>query len=215
VKLIVFVGPRGSGKDTCASIVQEMGVTDFNIKFAGPLKDICSDVFGISRHAFEDPIAKEAVGYYRVGPFEIGQIVELMTSYVPVTQKGQRDALRAFANHVGTVLTTPRQVLQYVGTEMIRAVDNDWHCKAAIGLDSDVVTAVVTDCRFENEYDYLMQHHEPEFYYVERPLAEAQLNAATHESERQVAALRKRIDKVIHNTGTVDDLRMVLRGVFQ
>lgn len=216
MKLTVFVGPKSSGKDTCASIIQEMGAGP-TIKFAGPLKDICTDVFQIPRRAFEDAAAKEQYGEYTIDPRAIGEIVQIMDWYIPLSYKEQRDALRSFANHVGTVLNTPRQVLQYVGTEMIRAVDFDWHCKAAFTTvdwrfgDS----GVVTDCRFLNEYEYLVAHHAPEFYYVERPLAEAQLTAATHTSELEILRVREKITNVIHNTGTKEDLTTLVQSIFK
>lgn len=215
MKLIVFVGPRNSGKDTCASVVQGMGLAGDTVKFAGPLKDICSDTFGISRRIFEHPGEKEAAGEYQVGSFEIGCLVHLMSGYLPMNQKQERDFLRSFANHAGTVLNSPRQVLQYVGTEMIRAADYDWHCKAAFAnIENLSDTMVVTDCRFLNEYSYLMEHHEPDFYYVDRPLAEVQLAAATHTSEKEIYLVRQEISKVIHNTGSAEDLHVVVRQIF-
>lgn len=216
MKLIVFVGPRNSGKDTCASIVQEMGAGP-TVKFAGPLKSICSNLFGIPLADFEDATKKEAAGEYRITSLTVGSLAYSMQAWVPMTQKEERDALRAFANHVGTILSTPRQVLQYVGTEMIRAVDGDWHCKAAFsGVSGDLTDDfVVTDCRFPNEYDFLVKNHAPTFYYVERPLAEAQLNAATHASELEILKVREKIGNVIHNTGTVDDLRAMLQQIFK
>ena len=53
--VIAFIGPAGSGKDTAAEgILDGVGVKTANLKFAAPLKDICSSLFrlgpGAHRH---------------------------------------------------------------------------------------------------------------------------------------------------------------------
>ena len=59
MKMIGFVGPKQSGKDTAADLLKKSGKARGKISFAGPLKELCSRVFNVPLRYFNDPELKE------------------------------------------------------------------------------------------------------------------------------------------------------------
>jgi hypothetical protein len=214
MKLVAYVGPKGSGKDSCAAIAKEAGLVAGKIAFAGPLKQICSDVFRISLDVFEDAVKKEDETRKRtLDIYHLNGILDGMDNYLPI--KNMEAAEGFISQFLGAELRSPRHILQFVGAEIIRSYDKDWHVKAAfseraLGIISPYDVFAVTDCRFLNEYVYLRAKHDTAFHYVERPEAEERLSAATHVSELEIMDVRKRIHSTIHNTGTLDELRKIV-----
>lgn len=215
MKLIAYVSPKGGGKDSCASIAKENGIVAGKIPFAGPLKRMCSEAFSIPLSVFEDAVLKENEDtVYVLTPTRLGCILDLMDAYIPMDTAEYRILARHLVEFIGVGVQSPRQLLQYVGTEVIREWRPDWHCAAAFSphhlAQLDVVagaTYAVTDCRFMNEYEYLNSHHDVSFHYVSRPEAEAVLATATHSSELGVLALKAIIGSIIENNGTLGDLK--------
>lgn len=220
MKLVAFVGPRGSGKDTCAAIAKEAGLVAGKISFAGPLKRICSEVFDIPMDVFEDPIKKEEVATHPLDMAALGEIIAGMSDYLPMTDAEMFACSMNFAKHFNNTLTSPRHVLQYVGTEIIRAYDPDWHCKAAfseynleqLDVDTSKVYAV-TDCRFLNEYAFLNEKHDTRFIYISRPEAEERLKAATHQSEKEIVLVKEKIQHEIDNSYELEELKAQTLGL--
>jgi hypothetical protein len=220
MKIISFTGPRGSGKDTAADLLREAGISLGKISFAGPMKEILARVFNFSPHTFEDRKLKEK-------PFEEPLILNLEMIQVitleclkilPPTEFDYSGFFKVQSTEQ-TKIHTPRYLLQYVGTQMIRRlIHPDWHVAAAFRTDFiDQLpegTYCVTDARFPNEYKWLKERFGSDFtgFYVERPEAEEELTFATHESELQVKEVRKLIPEtnVLKNDGTVSDLKIQL-----
>jgi hypothetical protein len=210
MKLKVFIGPQKSGKDTAAKLYP--GIAG-KIPFAGPLKQICASVFGFDVAEFEDQGLKAQEIYREIETNDIYALINGMMQYLPVYHHtGLFEHLRQFE---GKEFSSRREILQFVATEMVRAYDPDWHCKAAFSCFDDPDndrTWAVTDCRFLNEYEYLKKNHDCKFFYVERPEAEAQLAIATHQSEREIIEVRARAEAenfltIIRNDGNIQDLK--------
>lgn len=71
----------------------------------------------------------------------------------------------------GTVLTSPRHIAQFVGTDLLRnCIDPDIHLKIAAGKMNSSKINVVSDIRFKNEYDFF-EKTIPGFFsmYINRP----------------------------------------------
>jgi hypothetical protein len=232
MKIVAFVGPKGSGKDTCADILKKSKKLRVSVPFALPLKRICCQVFGLHYNLVNDPVLKEKElrDPIKVNIKHLRAIKNLMQTYVdPYGEDTFYNLNKATDRLVGTTLTTPRQILQIIGTEFIRnEIHPDWHCMAAfseknltevVKSGNRNITVAVTDCRFPNEFNYILKKfgHDAAFFYVERPEAEERLAKATHASETSVIQVKELIEavdgEVINNAGTLDELEEVLKSI--
>jgi len=138
---LVFVGAAGSGKDTAAEAVLEVVEGARVLKFAAALKDMCARVYGWDRDKIDTNLNyKESVARYFDGTPQI--VLD------------------------GKALTR-RQILQHVGTDIFRQLNDDVWLYSAL---HDVVSAethegptplwVVTDARFKNEIGFLRDKFE-------------------------------------------------------
>lgn len=121
--LIGIVGPKQSGKDTCADyLVRKYDFRKY--AFAEPVKDVCEVMFKLEKDQLHDAWLKEQVDD-RWG-------------------------------------MTPRQMMQRVGTDMVRSVmgKDFWlrHMDARVHQEKwDRV--VISDVRFANEADWVRRNH--------------------------------------------------------
>lgn len=233
MKILGFVGPKGSGKDESYAILKKHNKVLRKLSFAGPLKDICQKVFSLSDYDCNDPAGKERdfKEPITLTAAHIRAILKMLPDWVdvvdPDTGKFRYNINKVSASGlVGTIFKSPRELLQFVGTEIIRnSVWEDWHINAALS-DKAILTLpnpdavyAVTDVRFENELAALQKKFGPAFqcYYVERPEAEERLATATHSSETVVKVLREKLgeDNVIKNDGSLKDFeKTVLSAKF-
>lgn len=219
--LIGFIGPKGSGKDTSYSILKELKKVDGKISFAGPLKAICGEVFNLHFNLLNDPILKERElrEPITLTGRHIRQIRNLCEEYVnPVTPEGiilYRSNAISTVGLEGRVFKTPRELMQIIGTELIRdRVWKGWHRAAAFSTKAlsklkTNGTYAVTDVRFLDEHEFLTERFEGSYkaFYVSRPEAEKALEGATHPSELETQRIRAVLtDSVIYNSGTLEDL---------
>lgn len=216
MKIIGFIGPKGSGKDTAAGILVKAKKARNKLSFAGPLKEICSEVFDISLNNFNDPALKELP---LAKPIQLNSRVLRQVKIACAARLPEIDPETEMFRYVSTcpingvehrICKTPRELLQIIGTDLIRKnMYKDWHLEAAfsdlvLGKLAPSATYCVTDIRFPNELELLQNKFGDAFtaYYVERPEAEKALEESTHESEKNVIVLRSMIgDKnVLKNT---------------
>lgn len=227
MRIYSFTGPIGSGKDTCADILKEEGITQGKISFAGPMKKMVGEICNIPLSTFEDRVLKEAplARPVNINDYFLSQLFGYMDEYVSFgSEDTMLRAMDKMSYQMNHLCPTPRSILQYVGTKIIReCVDAHWHVKAAFskknleGMDPEG-TYSVTDARFANEYQWLQNRFMLDFsgFYVERPEAEVKLALATVESEVAVIETRKLIKPyyVLNNSGTIEDLKnQILRKV--
>lgn len=234
MKIVGFVGPKGSGKDTSADLLKELGIAKGKLSFAGPLKEMCSEVFGLPMNFFRDPVFKEKplaeMEKYRDIKLDsriLKKVKLACTRYLPeylsdgtMIYNIDRASLGPVENRV---VKTPRELLQIVGTEFIRnRIKGDWHLLAAFSdarlskLDENGVYCV-TDIRFENELEFLKSKFGDDFecYYVERPEAEKNLAKAEHSSETTATKIRTLLGEknVIKNDGTIAALKKKVKAL--
>jgi len=134
-------GTKGHGKDTFASLVVEAGKGFTVAAFANSLKRICQRVFGLSEAQCYDPDQKET---------PLPQPLVLDNFLAGLSRETGLD-LPA----VGLVAYTPREVLQYVGTEYIRSTQEDYWLHRAFADIGSASKVLITDLRFLNEADAL------------------------------------------------------------
>jgi hypothetical protein len=176
-KLIIGIcGYKGSGKDTIADYIQnQYGFT--KLSFGSKIKDIVSILFGWNRTLIEGDTDFSRV--YR----------EMEDPWLSEKLKME---------------ITPRKMLQYVGTDLLRNhLSNDIWVYALEKELSSFELVIVSDVRFENEFD-MIQRHNGFIISVERDLTHDITD--THESEH---IWKKCLDKVnfsIKNDSTKDML---------
>lgn len=181
--IIAFSGNKFAGKDTAAQIlINKCGFT--RIGLADKLKDICSEVFQISRKDMDDPSKKESLFTKKliISAENIDLLLQRMQKdgFEFNFEITFRDICKDFC---GKTLTTIRDMLQTIGTDICRNFiqDNIWleYIKKNI---TNYDKVVITDARFKNERDFLKQIGAV-LILVKRPGYE---NTSTHISENQL-----------------------------
>jgi hypothetical protein len=197
--IVGFVGYIGSGKGTAGDILKEWNFKP--LSFAGLVKDVASVMFNWPRHLLE----------------------------------GDTDESRAFRETEDAYWTkkmgrpfTPREALQKVGTECGRDVFHKdfW----VLALESKIQkneNYVITDVRFPNEINWIHNQHglvielqrgkNPDWYdLLSRIVGDINKrhymnDKGVHESEW--AWVGEHRDALIHNDGTVDELKGSIKTV--
>lgn len=153
--IVAFGYKAGVGKDTAADyLVSEYGFT--KTAFAKNLKDCCMHVFGLSNDQVYDaelkqkelptPISFDIWNYF--------YILDWMAKFIHKDLTNHKLALDC----IGTKLKTPRDVLQFVGTEVMRAHCKDYHVSSCFSSMDDGLDYVITDVRFVNEAESVIEH---------------------------------------------------------
>jgi len=200
VKNKTFIGLTGvkeSGKTTAFETIKNKFPNAEEVMLAKKLKDTCSEVLGIPRNFFEDQRFKEQ---FLEAPVYLDSdlVQEIYNSY-----KLNADFETHVKPHIGRLLHTPREAAQYIGTEVLRSVDPDVHCNAAVQFVPESELYVVTDMRFWNEFDFFNSNEDLNFssVYIKNSTAEAKLGPNSHVSEKFVLEIGKKCDFKILNDG--------------
>lgn len=210
--IIALVGAKGAGKSTVAQLIRESRPDVKEMALADRLKDVCSGYFGILRQAFDDPSMKERYVASFMHQYEATRGPLVLTKH-DVACMLDTYSLPINPSHVrecaDVTLYTARHVAQYVGTEVLRAVDPDVHCKALMINAPVDGTLIVTDVRFPNELAYFQTISNVKFtaVYVKNEKAEAVASKDRHESERHLRGLSDACGYVIDNCGSKEDLK--------
>lgn len=212
--IIGLTGAKGGGKTTSFGIIQAEFPTVQEITLANRLKNASAEVLGILRSHFDDPAVKEKE---MATPVTLNE--ENVTKIIEFFDY-KADFELHVRPHMNKVLHTPRQVAQYVGTEILRNVDEQIHCKGAVlGLPEDGIF-VVTDMRFWNEFNFFNDNPDVDFYplYISNNHAEAKAAGDNHPSERYVLEIAKRCQRIDNNGSLAalqEQLLTFMNGVVQ
>lgn len=208
--IIAFCGSKGGGKSTSATILKELfqGPTE-ELAFAGHLKDVCSKVFSIDMKYFLDPALKEVEldTYIVLSKENIEAVFKLFDIIDYTYDKHVRP-------HVGQVFDTPRQVLQYIGTEVLHPIDPLIHAKMTLKNKNPNVLTLITDLRFKQEFDFIKD--QPNFIpvYVSNDKAESFAGTDGHKSERELQLFKHECTR-LDNNGNLTDLRSNLTNLLK
>lgn len=135
-RCLVITGKAGAGKDTVADMIYDMKASPRPrpFRFSEPLKEIVAQAFGWSVPGLGRQDYKEE-------PLE--ELIHTVD---------------------GKLLRNRRAVLQYVGTDVFRAMKSDCWVNAALTSANSQANAfdcsgfIATDCRFANEHEALKKH---------------------------------------------------------
>jgi hypothetical protein len=132
-----ITGRKFHGKDTFANIVVKNNPGFVILHFAGHLKYLAGQIFGLTHYQMHDPILKET-------PFEVPLVMDDF-----VRQMSQATGLIIFPR--GMVAKNPREVLQFFGTEYVRYVKGSFWVDYLISAAKLHENVLVPDTRFLNE----------------------------------------------------------------
>ena len=207
MKILGLTGPKRSGKDTVCSMlgsrVHRIGLADF-------LKDTCSAAFELPRRYFDDDDKKEAAFGHPIilTRNKIGNIRDVYSQAVPGFWER---AIKAEHIISGKLMYNPRHVLQVVGTDFLRLFQEDIHLQAAkTKLQQDKLN-VITDCRFENEIQFVKDLGGVTAY-VWHPAAEQMALNSPHISEAGIPQLQFKCDWKIPNSGELHELEIFVKA---
>lgn len=205
IKVLGFIGKKSSGKNTAFDLLKGRNIPLQEFSFAGKLKKVCSHVFNIPLEYFLNERLKEQELDIDVNVNQ-AILAELALSYgIPFSEIKYKLGVGHTDKFVinKAPLKTPRQILQFVGTNVLRKYDPLIHIKAL--LDTLPANGIigVTDIRFPNEFTFLLNTYGKDFIpiYIERPTE----SKDTHSSETSFETL-KEYSLVIHNNGTIRQL---------
>jgi len=186
-----------SGKTTVANLLKERGFKE--VILAGKLKDVSAKVFNVPRAYFDDQNMKE-VPFIEPKIITVSNMVDILNAY-----NLSLFNLKTTAHvHVDVSLTSPRHIAQYVGTEILRALDTDIHIKTAVeSLDKDG-KYVMSDVRFPNEANYIKKSNGT-LVGIRRDSVFPEDLTKVHESESYIMELLDKSDKLILNNSTLTD----------
>ena len=200
-KIIIGIGAKKqAGKDTSADIlVKELGFK--KMSFAAPLKDICSLIFDMPIKSFyenkEDILTPKVV----LTADHIEKLLIQLFPYDTFIVKDKRKLL--LDNCLGKEFSTPREILQYVGTDMARKYINDSIWVNILVQDmNNYNKIVIPDMRFSNERD-LISSLDGKVVLIKRNGVD---ETDGHISENDLGT-EDDYDIVIENNGTLEELK--------
>jgi hypothetical protein len=185
-RIIAFGGRKESGKSELAKICAQFGYK--RVSFALPLKQLIATL--IHRDISEINALKTVKMDWSFTEDDIAVMHDVTN--IPIDILREKMLNRTFEN--------VRELLQYIGTDVIRAYHNDWHVEQIAKMIDNDEKYVIDDVRFPNEKK-MIEELGGTCWFVVRPKID---NVSNHESETSVSW--KDFDNVIINDETRDDL---------
>lgn len=139
---ICLAGPKGAGKDSFGDIFVDNGYTKVN--FADNLKHMCAYSFEKEECFFFDPKLKDKNFKEHITINK--QHIKKMNEWIAKTHQ-----FTIPDDFIGKVLISPRNLMQFVGTDIIRVVHHPYHVEATIPEMKKHNKMICCDVRFENE----------------------------------------------------------------
>lgn len=164
-KIISFSGRIGSGKSELAKICQEAGYE--KIYFALPLKQLVAKLIHVPLEAINE--LKNVENDYHFNKLDYMFLSK--ETHIPFeTVEIEMSPVK---------FTTVRQLLQFIGTDLIRKYNTNWHVNKIRELIDKDKDYVIDDVRFKNELD-LVRELGGIAWFIIRPKID---NVSNHESE--------------------------------
>lgn len=203
-KIIAICGIKGSGKDTIADMLIEIGkskgINVGKMAFADRLKDTISVLFNLPR--------------------------DMLAGFTKESREWREQPLYEWSKRLAKPIT-PRFLLQFFGTDLLRDkfYDKIWiDCLLDSAKNSDLDIIIVTDCRYENEIASLaekdakfieIKRNTPDWYY---DVLNDKYPENVHKSEYSFIKPLHDLTKnyiEINNNGTLEDLHNKIIEVYE
>lgn len=169
-EIIGFCGRLQSGKTTLANICEKYGYE--RIYFALPLKQLVGQLFNISIDYINK--LKNVNGSYTLGDVEM----KFLSDETDIPLQVIKDTLAK----VDYTFKNTRQIMQFIGTDIIRAYNPNWHVDRLEKMLEKDKKYVIDDIRFPNELA-LIERLGGSVWYVVRPKLD---NVSNHISETSI-----------------------------
>lgn len=166
-KIIAFAGRCRSGKSELATICEKYGYE--KLYFALPLKQLCADILDISI----DGLNKAKNEGTDIGLKIDDDICVILSEETGIPLESVKDIC------YGKVLNNVREMLQFIGTDLIRKYNTNWHVNKMREMINPDKNYVIDDVRFPNELD-LIRELGGDCWFIIRPKID---NVSNHESE--------------------------------
>jgi hypothetical protein len=220
VQLVSFAGKMGSGKDTCADfLVENHGFT--KLAFADTLKQIAMDLAqGLTREQCYDQEAK-------IKPFEnpyyfcggmISQIVIWLKDNLDWELTDVQVAKLQSERFSHTPLHSPREFLQYLGTELLRnCVADDFHaqCVERKIIKDKLTKVVISDCRFPNEREIIGNKWNGISVLIKRPINDIEGGGISGHASETLMGTEQDYDFTIKNEYSLKALESMVELVIR
>lgn len=189
--IIGLIGVKGSGKTTAAEHIMSRLPRIRHVSFAGKLKIVCARLTEQPYEYFEKQELKELEHKPKqLTHFDIIKALELF---------GVENFGSMFVNQfIGREYTSNRQLMQILGTDILRAIDDNIHITSTLNTNRDLL---ISDVRFSNEAKAIDEAG-GYLIYIQNEYAESKVSADSHESEKQVMEkTRHAAHFVVNNDG--------------
>ena len=165
-----FCGRLQSGKSVLAKVCEQYGYE--KLYFALPLKQLCANILKISI----DDLNKAKVEKTEIG-ITIGKdMCELISNETSIPL----DTVMEICN--GVKIRDVRHMLQFIGTDLIRKYNTDWHVNKIRAMVDKDKNYVFDDVRFPNEKK-MIEELGGECWFIIRPKLD---NVSNHISETSI-----------------------------
>ena len=189
-KIISFAGRCRSGKTELAKICEQYGYE--KLYFALPLKQLCARILDISIDEL-NRAKNEGIDIGLTIDKDICQIISEETE-IPLEMVSET------CNNV--VISNVRQMLQFIGTDLIRKYNTDWHVNRIREIINENKNYVFDDVRFQNEKK-MIEDLGGDCWFVTRTTLD---NISNHESETSIT-WNDCWNKIIINDTTLSNLK--------
>ena len=187
--IIGLCGRMQNGKTELANVCVKKGYK--RLYFALPLKQLCADILGVdidelNRLKKENEKISLKINYSICGKISIRTGIPLSTV---------KDV--CYKKEINTV----REMLQFIGTDLIRKYNVDWHVNEISKMLEPGFDYVFDDVRFPNEKK-MIEDLGGDCWFVTRPMID---NVSNHESETSIK-WNQCWNRIIVNDGTLSSL---------
>ena len=189
-KIISFAGRCRSGKSELAKICEQYGYE--KLYFALPLKQLCADLLDISI----DELNRAKNEKIEIGVTIDKDMCEILSEETEIPFENVCEVCK------GVIIKDVRHMLQFIGTDLIRKYNTDWHVNRIRAMIDTNKNYVIDDVRFPNEKK-MIEDLGGDCWFVTRTTLD---NVSNHESE--ISLLWKDCwNKVIINDATLSNLQ--------
>lgn len=205
--VIGLMGPKGCGKDVLADYsIKNLNATG-KIITASFLKKMCSKVFGLGMDYFSENKDNDFLQPVELTNALVKKILLEMRAAIPekiLSLKEFNPYRIGVQNYSGRFFKTPRQLLQYVGSDFIHAICKPFHCITSYeAVKNKPGIWFITDLRFKVENNYASKCFK--FFYPVKIIGRNEVKAGKEEhlSEKEWKEIQP--FATIDNSGSLDD----------